>query len=80
LKGGHSGIDIHLGSGNKLLARCLDTEMEEPKRFPGWQPNVASPLLDIAVKIFKALDGQAPKVKAIHAGLGCGLFGEKFPG
>lgn len=48
--------------------------------YPGWKPNPSSELLKIAVESYKRLFGKAPKVKAIHAGLECGLFSEKYPG
>ncbi len=48
--------------------------------YPGWKPNAESKLLKIAVDSYKRLFGKEPKVKAIHAGLECGLFSEKYPG
>ena len=48
--------------------------------YPGWAPAVESPLRDACVASYKKLFGVEPKVKAIHAGLECGLFTEKFPG
>lgn len=47
--------------------------------YPGWQPNPDSKILKIAKKEYKALYNVNPKVKAIHAGLECGLFLEKYP-
>jgi dipeptidase D len=48
--------------------------------YPGWKPNPDSELLKIAVEKYKELFGKEPKVRAIHAGLECGLFSEKYPG
>ena len=48
--------------------------------YPGWAPAVESPVRDACVASYKKLFGVEPKVKAIHAGLECGLFTEKFPG
>ncbi|MBQ8423373.1 MAG: aminoacyl-histidine dipeptidase [Coprobacter sp.] len=48
--------------------------------YPGWKPNLKSEILDIAVKAHEELFGTKPAVKAIHAGLECGLFLEKNPG
>ena len=48
--------------------------------YPGWAPAVESPLRDACVASYKKLFGVEPKVKAIHAGLECGLFTENFPG
>lgn len=47
--------------------------------YPGWQPNPDSNILKHAQKEYEALFGKSPKVKAIHAGLECGLFLEKYP-
>ena len=48
--------------------------------YPGWAPAAESPVRDACVASYKKLFGVDPKVKAIHAGLECGLFTEKFPG
>ena len=47
--------------------------------YPGWAPNVNSPLLDTIVATHKQLFSSEPKVLAIHAGLECGLFLTKYP-
>jgi len=47
--------------------------------YPGWQPNVDSALLAKTVTAYNNLFGEEPKIKAIHAGLECGLFLEKYP-
>lgn len=47
--------------------------------YPGWQPNQDSVILQVAKKEYNDLYGKEPKVKAIHAGLECGLFLEKYP-
>ena len=48
--------------------------------YPGWAPVAESPVRDACVASYRKLFGVDPKVKAIHAGLECGLFTEKFPG
>ena len=48
--------------------------------YPGWKPNPHSEILEIAVASYKRLFGVDAKVKAIHAGLECGLFLDKYPG
>jgi dipeptidase D len=48
--------------------------------YPGWAPAAESPVRDACVASYVKLFGTEPKVKAIHAGLECGLFTEKFPG
>ena len=48
--------------------------------YPGWKPNMDSPILSIAKSAYRALYGKNPEVKAIHAGLECGIIGERIPG
>ncbi|MBQ2447978.1 MAG: beta-Ala-His dipeptidase, partial [Bacteroidales bacterium] len=47
--------------------------------YPGWAPNTESPLLKVMVDVHKEMYGEAPVVYAIHAGLECGLFLQKYP-
>ncbi|MDE6624550.1 MAG: M20/M25/M40 family metallo-hydrolase, partial [Alistipes sp.] len=47
--------------------------------YPGWTPDPQSKLLAVTVEGYKRLFGVEPKVRAIHAGLECGLFLEKYP-
>jgi dipeptidase D len=50
------------------------------KGYPGWQPNMASPVFAAARSVWEKEFGEAPKYTAIHAGLECGIIGEKYPG
>ena len=59
-----------------ILAGAVPTHGEG---YPGWKPNLKSTLLDVAVKSYEELYGITPAVKAIHAGLECGLFLQKNP-
>lgn len=52
---------------------------EHTDGYPGWNPNPDSKILKISELSHKKLFGKAPKVRAIHAGLECGLFLEKYP-
>ena len=47
--------------------------------YPGWKPNTHSEILQVAVESYRRLFGTEPEVKAIHAGLECGLFLSKYP-
>jgi dipeptidase D len=53
--------------------------VEHSDGYPGWAPNPNSRLLSVSVESYEALFGVKPKVKAVHAGLECGLFLEKYP-
>ena len=48
--------------------------------YPAWEYRKDSPLRDKMVEIFTRLYGKAPQVSIIHAGLECGLLGQKLPG
>ncbi len=48
--------------------------------YPGWQPRMDSQILKLSKKVFKNLFGQEPFVKAVHAGLECGILSNKYPG
>ena len=54
-------------------------ELSHSGGYPGWEPNTASEILRISEKIYTDLFNKEPEVKAIHAGLECGLFLEKYP-
>ncbi len=48
--------------------------------YPSWIPETNSPLVRLAEEVFERQHGKKPQVTAIHAGLECGVIGEKFPG
>ena len=49
--------------------------------YPGWKPNTNSDILRVLVQLYKRLNnGEEAKVAAIHAGLECGILGERNPG
>jgi dipeptidase D len=48
--------------------------------YPGWKPDLQSGILKATRKIFTEYYEKEPEVKAIHAGLECGIIGEKYPG
>ena len=55
-------------------------EIEQSDGYPGWKPNLDSYILQVAKDTYQELHGREPHVKAIHAGLECGIIGEKYPG
>ena len=54
-------------------------DVEHHGEYPGWKPNLKSHVLEVSRESYVKLFGHEPEVKAIHAGLECGLFLEKFP-
>jgi len=47
--------------------------------YPGWQPNPHSQIVDITAGLYKKLFNETPRILAVHAGLECGLIGDKYP-
>jgi dipeptidase D len=47
--------------------------------YPGWKPNMASPILKVLSGTYTKMFGTAPDVKAIHAGLECAIIGGVYP-
>lgn len=48
--------------------------------YPAWEPNVNSKLVELAKNVYKNKFGKEPIIEVIHAGLECGLIGDKYPG
>jgi dipeptidase D len=70
-----------IAAGVRGLATAAGFAASHDSRYPAWTPRPDSPLLARAKRIFAARHGGAePGVKAVHAGLECGVLGEKFPG
>ncbi len=55
-------------------------EIEREEAYPGWEPNMDSRLLARCRQVHETLFGAEPEIKAIHAGLECGIIGERIPG
>lgn len=68
-------------AGDKVAATfaLVGAEVAHESEYPGWKPNMNSELLKISVASYKKLFGNEPIVRAIHAGLECGLFLDKYP-
>jgi dipeptidase D len=62
------------------IAFLAGAEIDQPQGYPGWMPNVDSNVLNIAMNTFKELTANEASFEAVHAGLECGIIGEKFPG
>lgn len=59
--------------------RLIGAHVSHGDGYPGWTPNPDSQVLKVGVDTYKRLYGHEPVVRAIHAGLECGLIGEKYP-
>jgi dipeptidase D len=66
-----------------MVESCLTlagAEVISSEGYPGWKPNLSSEILKIAKYSYLKLFGKEPQVRAIHAGLECGLIYEKIKG
>ena len=64
----------------KDLAAFHEADYSQMGDYPAWEYREESPLRDLMVAKYTEMFGQAPQVLAIHAGLECGLLGDKLPG
>jgi dipeptidase D len=60
--------------------RLTNAKIEQGDGYPGWKPNTKSEILNITKTSFVKVLKYEPKILAIHAGLECGVIGEKYPG
>ncbi len=61
-----------------LLEKC-GARAESTGSYPGWKPNINSPILHTMKKVYEEKYGKTPKIMVIHAGLECGILGSKYP-
>lgn len=61
------------------LFTLAKAEVVHSAGYPGWKPNPDSKVLAVAKKAYESLYSKEPEIMAIHAGLECGLFLEKYP-
>ncbi|NMD36740.1 MAG: aminoacyl-histidine dipeptidase, partial [Planctomycetes bacterium] len=62
------------------IATLAGAAVKTADGYPGWKPDLDSPILKIAKRTYAELFGKEPEVAAVHAGLECGIIGEKYPG
>ncbi len=63
----------------EALFRLAGAQVTHGDGYPGWAPNMKSTIMQIASDAYEELYGIKPAIKAIHAGLECGLFLQKYP-
>ena len=64
----------------RAIAELAGADIVENDPYPGWMPNLDSKILAVLSGVYSREYGEEPEKKAIHAGLECGIIGEKFPG
>ena len=69
-------------AGQKVRAvfELAGAQVSHESEYPGWKPDVGSVILKYCVSAYEELFGTKPVVRAIHAGLECGLFLDIYPG
>jgi dipeptidase D len=60
--------------------RLCGFDVKQDPAYPGWNPNPGSEVVALAKEVLGGMTGKEPEVLAIHAGLECGIIGEKCPG
>lgn len=65
------------------MIRCVlelaGAEVVHEGSYPGWNPNINSPILKTMQDVYNNKWGKVPEIKAIHAGLECGIIMENYP-
>jgi len=64
----------------KALSELAGARIIQEGGYPGWEPDLKSALLKRLSGIYAKVFGKEPEIKAVHAGLECGIIGEKYPG
>lgn len=70
---------VDIASQVQALFEMAGAEVTHGDGYPGWKPNMNSTIMHIASDAYEELYGIKPAIKAIHAGLECGLFRQKNP-
>jgi dipeptidase D len=68
-----------LAAQHRAIGDLAEARIEQPAGYPGWQPNPGSELLAVTRRAYATCFGHEPELKAVHAGLECGLLTEKYP-
>ncbi|HKL09143.1 MAG TPA: aminoacyl-histidine dipeptidase [Bacteroidales bacterium] len=65
------------------MIRCVfelaGAEVVHAGAYPGWKPNINSPILKVMQDVYNNKWGKIPEIKGIHAGLECGIIMESYP-
>ncbi|UZJ42375.1 aminoacyl-histidine dipeptidase [Prosthecochloris sp. SCSIO W1101] len=68
-----------LGIMIRSVARLAGAELVFGGSYPGWKPDPESTILKSMREVYKANFGKPPEIKAVHAGLECGIIGSTYP-
>jgi len=71
---------IYVAQNVASVFKLAGAKIESGDGYPGWKPDLDSNVLKMSKNVYKELYGKEPEIKAIHAGLECGILGDKNPG
>ncbi len=63
----------------RSVFELIGCEVNFSGEYPGWKPNMNSPILKVLVEHYENLNSEKPHVAACHAGLECGILGQNYP-
>ncbi|WP_372774939.1 aminoacyl-histidine dipeptidase [Mangrovibacterium sp.] len=72
-------VKADLGNRMKALFSLAGGKVKFSGAYPGWNPNMESPILKTMLATYEKKYGKVPEIKAIHAGLECGILGGTYP-
>jgi len=64
----------------RAVGSLAGADVSEKDGYPGWKPDVSSEVLSVMAEVYRSVTGEDAEVGAVHAGLECGIIGEKYPG
>lgn len=70
---------MDLANSLRSTFELIGCEVSQSGSYPGWTPNVDSPILEVLKGIYEKQNGTQPAVVACHAGLECGILGTNYP-
>ncbi len=70
---------LDLANSLRATFELIGCEVNFGGDYPGWTPNMESPILKVMTKLYKDLNQSEPHVAACHAGLECGILGKNYP-
>ncbi|UJF24953.1 aminoacyl-histidine dipeptidase [Suttonella sp. R2A3] len=79
IRSSHEDAKADLARRFSILAAALEGSATFEGDYPGWQPDPEAAIVQTMLKTGEALFGKTPQLKAIHAGLECGILGEHYP-
>lgn len=68
-----------VGNMTQAVMELAGAQVSHDGTYPGWKPNVDSPILNTMKNVYENRYAKVPEVKVIHAGLECGIIGDAYP-